>query len=397
MARRRPIGSPRLATLLTSVVSISLALPAAAANAREPTLEPTDPPVHAVDVMPPVAEGDVAVRFSLAPTAPEDLRLTVLTRWRTCGIWNGDWYGPEPDDEAKGVAARAHLVTTANEVRVRVDVGIGPDGEACGSERLVRLPIALEAPLGDRAIVDAADPTYVPVVNLVDAPDTGLRYSCDAGYPGGVGFTVPELLGPGLVVPAELDPPSTTLRIARLEGDAMYGLGDVKPNGRVPWRRWQWRSQEGEWGGPGRDYRCELIADSADNQATATWRLRGKRPNARSKAIKVWVDEQVCNGRPLYGRVAQPVRIDTEDGIIFVASSMRQTVDYEGRYIEDPWERWKGKPGVASHAAGRFAFVDCPGIGPAPYTFNLFRRLGDRTLYDGAHFPPRERPGRSDD
>ena len=109
-----------------------------------------------------------------------------------------------------------------------------------------------------------------------------------------------------------------------------------------------------------------------------------------------WVKEQVCNGRPVYGRVAQPIWINTADGIIFVAATMRDTVDYEGVYIDDPWTRWKGKPGVATRSGSRFGFVDCPGIGPGPYTFNLHRRLGDRKLYDGAYFPPRERPGRSD-
>jgi len=389
--------STRQLRVVALIVLLALAIPGAGTAAKRPTPEPTAAPARAVTTLPALAEGDVAVRFSLAPATPEDTELTVLTRWRTCGIWREDLSAFEPAKEDKGVAATAHLVTTDDEVRVRVDAGTGPDGEVCDAERLVRLRIALDMPLGERVIRDDANDTYQPVINLVDAPDTALTYSCDHGYPGGIGFTVPELLGPGLVVADELPyPPTTDMRIVRVDGDVMHGLGDVKPNGKVLGKTWRWPWQKKAWSSSGTAYRCGLFADSGLNQATATWRFRGKRPNAKSKAIKVWVHEEVCNGRPLYGRVAQPTWINTDDGIIIVASSMRDTVEYDGTFIDDPWTYWKGKPGVASQSGGRFAFVDCPGIDPAPYTFNLGRGLGDQKLYDGAYFPPRERPARSD-
>ncbi len=378
------------------IVLLALAIPGAGAAAKRPTPEPTAEPARAVTAMPELADGDVAVHFSLAPATPEDTELTVLTRWRTCGIWREGQSAFEPADEDKGVAATAHLVATDEEVRIRVDAGTGPDGEPCDAEQLVRLRVALEAPLGERTIRDTADDTYQPVINLTDSVETYLTYSCTP-HDDGEHFSVVELLGPGLGGLGDLPyPPTANMRIVRVDGDIVHGLDPVQPRGKILAKTWRWSRQKEAWSSSGSAYRCRLFADSGPNQTTATWRFRGQRPNAGSKAINVWVREEVCNGRPLYGRVAQPTWIEADDGIIFVTYSMRDTVLADGTYIDDPWTYYKGKPGVASRSSGGFAFVDCPGIGPAPYTFNLWRRLGDRKLYDGAFFPPRERPARSD-
>jgi len=287
--------------------------------------------------------------------------------------------------------ATAHLVESADGIRIRVDVGTGPTGEACESRSLVRIPVALSEPLGERTIHDAGDASYEPVINEVDSPETSLVYSCSV-YGGGVPYSVLDLLGPGLEIPAEQVPPTpASLRIVRADGDEVHALGTVKPNGKVPVLSWIWR--DGAWRPMSRGSLCHLVADSPPNQNTATWRLRGKRPTTKSKTVNMWVKERVCNGRPLYGRVAQPTWINVPDGIVLVLYSMVETVLPDGTYIDDPWEYYKGKPGVGSWSGG-YQFIDCPGIGPAPYTVNPHKRLGDRKLFDGAHFPPRPRPQR---
>ena len=332
---------------------------------------------------PPLAEDDVAVRFSVAPAGATDTKLTILTRWRSCGPQR------ERRTQEKRPLAVAHAEPSPDSIGIRVDVRAGPTDEACTADKLQRLRVVLDGPLAGRRIVDLSDDSYGPIINAADGPSTGLTYSCDSGYSGGTALTVPELLGPSLPQVAGLEMPG--MRVVRVGEDAVLTLGDLQPNGRLQVQRWRWRGAEAGWI-PQSAYRCELWADVSANQTTARWRLRGARPNRNSKALAVWVNEHVCNGRPLYGRIAQPVWINTGDGIVFVAASMFDTVDYEGTYIDDPWKRWAGKPGVATNGgSGSYAFVDCPGIGPGPYTFNLHQRLGKRKLYDGAFFPPRQR------
>ncbi|CAN5817684.1 hypothetical protein BH23CHL8_BH23CHL8_03300 [soil metagenome] len=370
-----------LASLAAGLLAILVPIGSVGAQ-DDPSPSPT--PVTAAAAMPPLAPGAASVPFSVAPVDVAEPGLTLLTRWRSCG-----------HDAAEPEAAVAHVTESTTDVAIRIDVESSPTGELCEAGTLIRLLASLEGPVGGRAIRDAGRPAR-DIVNLVDPIDTGLRYSC-GHYRSQESYSVAELLGPGLELEAGILPAmAPDRRVVRRRGDEIRVLGPLQPKGWVHEDVWRLRGDGWVRALELVDRRCILRAQLMENIATATWRLRGRRPTARSRQIAIWVHETVCNGRQLYGRVAQPIVQVRPDAVIITTGSMRDLVTPLGERVEDPDEYFGPYPGSEQARGGGYTFVDCPGIGPAPYVITLHRRLGRRALLDGGMFPPREvRPARA--
>lgn len=315
------------------------------------------------DGLPDLADDTVSVPFSVAgPLSPDDTELTLLAVRRSCG---------KDFDEAE--AATAQGVATDDSAWFRVEVTTGPDGLPCDSERLVRVPVTLEAPLGERTIQDAADPNRLPPVNSFDTVETGLRYYCGLGT-----CSVADLLGPGLDVSRHgLTPPITNARAVYDSGDYVTWLGDYDPVKR----RFACANaflRNGEWRMHGQRCRPPRAAMYPGIDA-ATWRLRGKRPTPKDRFIRIWVQEEVCNGSPIRPRLQRPVvQADYSKGgaITIVMATTRQPTDPPRR------TRTSGQ---------RFGLVDCPGMAPVKAVVDLPLPIGKRPLLDGGVFPPQER------
>jgi hypothetical protein len=311
------------------------------------------------------AEGSVSVPFSVAgPVSPADRQLTLFVVKRSCGT-EFEW-----EDV---VLAAAQAAETANSVWLRVDVTAGPDGQACDHEGLVRVPVLLEGPLGERTIRDAGHPGQLPPVNTFDALDTGLRYGCGPGS-----CSVADLLGPGLDVSRHgLTPPITNARAVYDSGDYVVWFGDFDPARRrfacatavLTDGRWQMHGQH-----------CTPRAAMYPGIDAATWRLRGKRPDPKNRFIHIWVREEVCNGSPIRPRLQRPV-VQLEDyrrggAIVIVMATTREPTD---------------PPRRTTTSGTRFGFVDCPGMAPVKAVVDLPVPIGERPLLDGGVFPPQER------
>ncbi len=317
------------------------------------------------DGFPQLEQGTVPVPFSVAgPVSADVISLTLLTVKRSCGM-------EFVDDEALPAAAR--LVETADSAWFRVDVKAGPDGLPCDHGDLVRVPVTLERPLGDRTIRDARDPKRLPPVNTFDAVDTGLRYHCGWGS-----CSVADMLGPGLDVSRHgLTPPITNARAVYDSGDYVTWLGEYDPVKR----RFACASAQltdGQWRMHGRN--CTPRAVMFDGIDAASWKLRGKRPNPKDQFIRIWVKEEVCNGSPIRPRLQRPV-VQVQDfrkggAIVIVAATTKEPTD---------------PPRRASTSGERFMFVDCPGMAPVKSVVDLPFPIGKRPLLDGGVFPSQER------
>lgn len=93
------------------------------------------------------------------------------------------------------------------------------------------------------------------------------------------------------------------------------------------------------------------------------------------------VDEWACaSGRPPVGRVVAPEQWYRPDAAYLLFHTFPISASWEAN------ERIRARQ---SAAASGPAFVDCQGAPPAPYRVKLWRKLGERTLYDAAWFPPK--------
>lgn len=316
------------------------------------------------DSMAELEEGTVSVPFAVAgPVASTDSQLTLLVVKRSCGT---------EFEDADALLATAQGVETDDSVWFRADVTAGPDGLSCDHDGLVRVPMRLEGPLGDRIIRDAGDPERLPLVNSFDAVDTGLRYYCGLGT-----CSVADLLGPGLDVSRHgLTPPITNARAVYDSGDYVTWFGDHDPAKRrfacssalLTDGRWQMYGDE-----------CTPRAAMYPGIDAATWRLRGKRPNPKDRFIRIWVQEEVCNGSPIRPRLQRPVvQASYRKGgaIVIVMATTRQPTD---------------PPRRTTTSGRRFGFADCPGLAPVRAVVDLPFPIGKRPLLDGGVFPPEER------
>ena len=297
------------------------------------------------------------VRFAIAPTDPASASLTLLLDRRDCG------------SSGKDPTATVSVLESPADVSVRVEVLPGPLGQFCGGDGLTRLEVALDEPLGTRAISDGA--TGRPaLVNEVDMPDLGYAYAC-WGTPS---FSVAQLLGPGPDVTAHgLDSGLEGARALVDEGDLVILRGRIHDNGTTPLETWRLRS--GEWYLGWGYRRCDLTAVSDPNLASAPWSLKRPWPKPSARTITIKVQEWACNaGQPPTGRVLPPTVHYTPDAVYLVT----QTVPNSRTWRENV-------------ASGRHMFVDCQGAPPAIYTVQLDRRVRDRDLYDGGSFPPKRK------
>jgi hypothetical protein len=302
--------------------------------------------------VPPASVEPVPVRFAVAPTAPADRTLTLLTTERDCGT-----SGAHP-----GATARV----TEGELDVAVQVGVlpGPDGQVCGGDDLLRLEVALAEPLGTRPILDGAT-GEAALVNTVDAPDLGEAYACDFGSGAGP-FTVAQLLGPGsdisdLAIPTEIEEPRAMVD----EGDLVILRGPFGKEDRIVVETW--RLRDGEWQRSHRERACRLMLAGDPVLDAATWRLRDRDPSSDAQVLRIRVHEWACaSGQPPVGRIVPPTVDFTKDRITIAVRTYPVT------------------------ANTRNPAADCPGAPAAPYTVWLHRQLGRRNVYDGAYFPPRE-------
>lgn len=310
------------------------------------------------------AQGIVSVPFSVAgPVSPTDERLTLLAVKRSCGA---------QFESADTMRAATQRVKTDDSVWFRVDVKAGPDGQACDDEGLVRVPVTLEGPLGNRTIRDAGDPERLPLVNSFDAVDTGLRYTCGRGS-----CSAADILGPGLDVSRHgLTPPITNARAVYDSGDHVTWFGEYDPRRRrfacadAALTGDVWQVYDGD---------CAPHAVMFTGIDAASWRLRGKRPNPRDRSLRIWVREEVCNGSPIRPRLQRPVvQWDYRKGgaIVIVMATTRQPTD---------------SPRRTTTRGRRFGFVDCPGMAAVPAVVDLPGAIGQRPLLDGWVFPPQER------
>jgi hypothetical protein len=296
----------------------------------------------------------VPVRFAVAPTAPDETTLTLLATERDCGS-----AGAHP-------TATVEVTEGHADVAVQVQVLPGPDGQICGGEELVRLSVTLAEPLGTRLIVDGAT-GEAALVNTVDAPDLGEAYACDDGSGAGP-FTVAQLLGPGSDVsdrsiPTDLEAPRAMVD----EGDLVVLRGPFGKGDRVTIETW--RLRDGGWQRSQRERGCRLMLAGGPVLFAATWRLRGPDPDPGAKVLQLRVSEWACaSGRPPVGRIVPPTVHFTDDSITIAVRTYPITAN-------------RRNPGA-----------DCPGAPAAPYTVWLHRRIGDRSLHDGAYFPPTEVP-----
>lgn len=351
MSDRRRLGTPIAAAGLAALLLMAIGPTASLGQDDGVTAGPAVPVG-----LPALAEGSVSVPFSVAgPVSPDDAELTVLAVKRSCGT----------DSDEPG-AATARSVTTDDSVWFRVEVMAGPDGLPCESERLVRVPVSLSGPLGGRTIRDAGDPEQLPPVNSFDAVDTGLRYYCGLGT-----CSVLDVSRHGLT------PPITNARAVYDSGDYVTWFGDFDPAKR----RFACAHaflRDGEWGMSGQRCRPPRAAMYPGIDA-ATWRLRGKRPKPKDRFIRIWVQEEVCNGSPIRPRLQRPVVMaDYGKGgaIVIVMATTRQPTD---------------PPRRTTTSGKRFGFVDCPGMAPVKAVVDLPLPIGKRPLLDGGVFPPLER------
>jgi hypothetical protein len=355
------VRSPRpwRISLLLALAVVVLAAPAA--TGQDDTVEPS--PVALAD-LPAPEPGSRSVPFSVAgPISRDDDRLTLLVTKRSCGTQ----YEVE-----ERPPATAHVAESEGSVWFRVDVVAGPDGLPCDHGDLVRVPVALGRPIGDRVIRDAGAPGRLPVVNTFDAEDTGLRYGCGMGT-----CSVADMLGPGLdVSPHGLTPPIRNAKAVFDSGDYVEWLGDYD----VLKRRFacahamltdgQWRMLGGH---------CTPRAVLFAGVDAASWRLRGQRPDPRDRSVRIRVREEVCNGSPIRPRLQRPViqvAYRPKEGPIVILMATT-------RYPTDPPRR--------TSDGGTFTFVDCPGMPEVPFVVDLPGPIGDRPLLDGAYFPPQQR------
>jgi hypothetical protein len=336
-------GDAMRRTLGLAMVSVLLVPSVVLAQSEAPSASPSG-----------VEPAPVAVRFAVAPTAPADTTLTLLTTARDCG--------------SAGAHPSATATVTEGELDVAVQVGVlpGADGQLCGGDELLRLEVALAEPLGTRPIVDGAT-GEAALVNAVDAPDLGEAYACDFGSGAGP-FTVAQLLGPGadisdLAIPTEIEEPRAMVD----EGDLVILRGPFGKEDRITVETW--RLRDGAWQRSHRERACRLMLAGDPVLFAATWRLRGPDPKPGAQVLRIRVQEWACaSGQPPVGRIVPP------------------TVDFTQDRITIAVRTWPVTANTRNPAA------DCPGAPPAPYTVWLHQRIGDRTLYDGAYFPPTEVP-----
>jgi hypothetical protein len=336
-----PRGDAMRRTLASAMVSVLLVPSVVLAQSEAPST-----PQAGVEPVP--------VRFAVAPTAPGDTTLMLLTTERDCGT--------------SGAHPTATTMVTEGEADIAVQVGVlsGPDGQVCGGDELLRLEVALAEPLGTRPIVDGAT-GEAALVNAVDAPDLGEPYAC--GYGSGAGpFTVAQLLGPGsdisdLAIPTEIEEPRAMVD----DGDVVILRGPFGKEDRITVETW--RLRDGEWQRSHRERACRLMLAGDPILFAATWRLRGPDPKPGAQILRIRVHEWACaSGQPPVGRIVPP------------------TVDFATDRITIAVRTYPVTANTRNLAA------DCPGAPPAPYTVWLHRRIGDRTLYDGTYFPPTEVP-----
>lgn len=199
-----------LAALLASIVASGSSLGQGAAEEPRPAL-------------PQSADGTAAACFALAgPVSPEDTELTLITAERSCGA-------VFPDDEQW---VDAHVAESDSEIAIRIDVALMGDGTRCRSDRQIRVPMQLEAPLGERTIRDGgAEGGEPPIVNRVDGLDTGFPYSCGANP-----VRVVDLLGPGIHISRPGWPRMAGGRAIADRGDEIELLGPYRRNGSAEWQ-----------------------------------------------------------------------------------------------------------------------------------------------------------------
>jgi hypothetical protein len=363
---RRGGARRRRTALVVGLIVVAGLGPSAVLGQAEPSARPA-PSASAITADPTLtvpAEGTVPIRFSVVgPLSPRDTRLELLTGQRSCGVGRDD-----PPYHA------AHVAETNESVTFRVDVRVGPAGEPCASSNLIRVPVGLAQPLGERTLLDTAS-GEPPFVNPFDPIDTGFRYTCGGGF----SSSIIDLVGPGLDV-AGHGPPS---RIAGARavvdtGDVIEWIGPFE-RGRADWESWWFHDDRWEPNGTGS---CSPLAVLPPGLDAAPWYLRGQRPTSSSRRIRVWVSEQACaSGRPPVGRIARPL-VQVRPGAIVIIMAT------EPLGAHRDWSRMSGG------RRGAYEFIDCQGAPAAPYVVRLPVRLGDRALYDGGVFPPREHPGR---
>lgn len=342
----------RLARSIALAIVVALAIPGATLGQAAPLSAP------------PPASMSVPVLFAVSPTEPTDRTLTVLIDKHDCG------------SRLRQVPEGISVEEAADVVAIRVEVRPTDDGQTCPREDLLRLEVKLEAPLGDRVITDAA--RGVPaLVNRVDAMDMGYEYDCDFGR--GPGFSVTELLGPGHDVSAQNIP--TSLEGARAmidQGDYVVLRGPFGRRGSVVIETWRLKGDD--W--KRRRSRCRLMATSPPSLNTASWKLKGRSVDPGSKSLDILVQEWACaSGYPPVGRVVPPDVRFHEDSVVIVAQTFP---------MSRTWEANERNRGADAASTAGYTYVDCQGAPPAPYKVKLLYRLGDRALYDGGVFPPKE-------
>lgn len=317
------------------------------------------------DLPPPEDWATQTIPFAVVPFKPTDASLTLLVHHHDCG--KRLTQSPR--------SAIAEVAESSQEVSIRVDVRVDPDGRLCSRGELLRLPVELASPLGSRTVVDSSRGAPA-LINVVEPPNLGLRYGC--GWWTREQFTYAELMGPGPNLEDRgITPNVPDARIIRDEGDSVVLRGPFAPNGKVTLERW--RHQGNGW--QASRERCRLEAISPDGLSTGTWRLRGPLPAADAKTLETRVDEWTCgDGSSPAGRIVPPQQHRRPDALYLLFRIVSKDRSWEANVrIADR------KAGAAQPAR----FVDCAGRPPASYKVKLWWRLGERALYDAAYFPPK--------
>jgi hypothetical protein len=320
----------------------------------------TEPPIPVPPEPSKPAEGTVSARFAVAgPVRPDARHLTLISATRNCGY--------RFDDPSWDAVAVAETPTT---VGIRVDVRVMDDGSICRTEHQVRIPVELEAPLGERSIHDFGldSPGLVPV-NGVDPIDTGFRYDCD-----GTSVSIVDLVGPGLEPrPDRPRPRQDGVRLVADLDDSLMFLGPLSTKGAAT----EWWLYDGRLWSHWEGGACLPRVVLSPGIHAATWSLRGPRPGPTSRRLRVNVQGRECHGTPPVGQIARPIIQVRRDSIVIIMGTF-----FENQRTDSPY---------AARVGDGYDFIDCNGYGPVPMTIKLPVALGQRTLYDGGVYPPRVR------
>lgn len=321
---------------------------------------------QALPALPEPTGRTVPARFAVAgPLSPSDRQIVMITPDRSCGV-------QARDDQPWSAT---HVAESDTDVVVRIDVTALAYGAKCTSDQQIRVPIDLQAPLGERTIHDAgSDPVRSPLINRIDGIDTGFQYSC-----GGGPSSIVDLLGPGIDISDRgVFSSMSDARAITDTGDTISFLRPLRKNGRTDWESW-YLTRGGAWQRDGNGTCLPLVVLSPGLHG-ATWSLRGPMPGPRSRRLRIDVQGWPCHGSPPFGQITRPIFQVRDESIVIIMGTF-----FVPNQLPD---------GLSARSHGQFEFIDCNGYGAVPMTIRLPGRLGNRKLYDGGVFPPQRRDRR---